>query len=324
MLIVFLLLVAQSEINTIVGSEIDSIEARKYHLFTDIVGFESARFSEEGDSVITTISFRPDTAARESTVTIDARSFSALRSYISNFRMIIEDREFRQSFVQTFPVGWPIVTRQEIDHLAGALKLSDCGATFCCLSGGCALGAYTAALLTRDTWVETTSVAVPCFIGHQSCLIEVPIIREFYTFDELPYAAGAAVGSGLGYLWARSQRRARDILSYAIGHDIVAFDHADFPITEAQVSAANRGTNEMLLGTLGLGLGLLGAGVTMSALYAPWADKIPDEPWQDDAIGIAVTVVSVTELAIIVNFFINKGRQLDRRATLERLQNRQD
>ena len=322
MLIVFFLFAAHLEINDIVGNEIDSIEARKYHLFTDIVDFGSARFSEAGDSVATTISFGPDSAARESTVTIDTRSFSALRSYISNFRTIIEDREFRRSFVQTFSVGWPIVSQQDIDRIAGALKDAGIKTAVCCMSGGCGLGAYAAALLARDITRDTIGMPVPCLVDGEMGCISIPVEIRRYSFSELSYLAGAGVGTGLGYLWARHQRRDRDILYRAIGHDIVAFDRADFPITEAQLAAANRGTNELLLGTLGITVGLLAAGVSAHILYQPWADMYAQEAWQDDAIAAAVILVSLTEIAIIANYSIRKGRQLDRRATIERLKAR--
>lgn len=323
MLTILFLLAAGVEINPIVGNEIDSIEARKYRLFTDIVDFGSARFSEAGDSVVTTISFGLDSAARESTVTIDARSFSALRSYIHNFRLIIEDREFRQSFVQTFPIGWPIVSPQDIDRVAGSFKEARLRTTACCMSGGCGLGAYTAALLTRNITTDTVGIPVPCLVGGEPGCISIPVAIRRYGFSELSYLAGAGVGSGLGYLLTTRQRDAREILSRAIGHDIVAFDRADFPITEADVAAANRGTNEMLLGTLGLAAGLLAGTVSAHVLSGPWADMYAQEDWQDDAIGGAVILVSLTEIAVIANYFIKKGRQLDRRATIERLKDRE-
>ncbi|MBE0432230.1 hypothetical protein IBX73_02050 [candidate division WOR-3 bacterium] len=326
MLIALSLLVAQLEINGIVGNEIDSLEAQKYHLFTDIPGFVSARFHEAGDSVAVALTFLQDGTAYDSVVTIDLDLFAALRSYIHNFRTIIEDREFRESFVQTFKIGWPVVSQRDIELVARASKRKRLHTTACCMSGGCGLGAYTSALLTRNITTDTVSMPVPCFVGGEPGCIFVPVEIRRYSFSELSYLAGAGVGTGLGYAWGRTQHRLRttDLLCRAIGHDIVAFDNADFPITEVQVAAAHRSTNELLLGTLGIGAGLLAAGVTAYVLHVPWADMYAKEAWQADAIGGAVILVSLTELAIIANYFIRKGRQLDRQAAIEWLKDRQN
>lgn len=322
MLTVFFLFAAGMEINPIVGNDIDSIEARQYHLFTDIVDFGSARFIEAGDSVAVELKLLKDGTVYDSTVIIDPDLFASLVSYIHNFRTIIEDREFRATFVQTFKIGWPIVSRQEIDRVAGSLKSTDYLATFCCMSGGCGLGAYASALLTRNITTDTVAMPVPCLVGGEVGCISIPLEIRRYSFSELSYLAGAGIGSGLGYAWAKHQSRTRDVLYRAIGGDIVGFDRADFPITEAQISAANRGTNEMLLGTLGLTVGLLAAGVSAHILYHPWADLHAQETWQDDAIAGAIILVSITEIAFIANYFIKKGQQLDRRATVERMENR--
>jgi hypothetical protein len=105
-------------------------------------------------------------------------------------------------------------------------------------------------------------------------------------------------------------------------HDIVTFDEKDFPITEQDIAQANRGTNEMLFGTLGLGAGLLGAGATAIVLHTPWADIHPEKQWHARAIDAAVVVICGVELVVITNYLLNKGRQLDRRATIERLKRR--
>jgi len=123
-------------------------------------------------------------------------------------------------------------------------------------------------------------------------------------------------------MWTKRQKTSNDVLCRAIGHGIIAFDDAEFPITEKQVAAANRGTNEALLGALGIGAGLLGAAGTLCALLSPWTDKHAEEEWQETAITAAAVVMSVTELTILSKFFINRGRQLDRQATIERLKSR--
>jgi hypothetical protein len=327
MLIALAILVAQAQlgINTIVGNDIDAVEARKYHLFTDIHGFVSARFSEAGDSVAVALTFREDGTVRDSVVTIDQDLFAALRSYIHNLRTIVEDREFRESFVQTFKIGWPVVAQRDIDLIARASKNERLQATTCCMTGGCGLGAYTSALLTRKITTDTLGMPVPCLVGGEPGCIFVPIEIRRYSYSELSYLAGAGFGTGLGYAWSRMQHRVRttDLLCRAIGHDILAFDNADFPITEAQVAAANRGKNELMLGTLGAGAGLLAAGITACVLYSPWADMLAREAWQGDALAGAVIVVSIAELSIIANYFIRKGQQLDRQATIERLRDRE-
>lgn len=327
MLALFFLILSPIEVCEIVGSRIDSLEAKKYHLFTDIDGFKSARFFESSDSIIVRLEYLINNTMHDSTVTIDPELVKSLGSYIHNFRMIIEDESFRLSFIETFTIGWPIISQADINRIVKSSTHKDVKTASCCMAGACALGAYSAALLTRDirTEVDTITLAAPCFIGSNggSCIfIPVPVERKIYSFDPAAYIVGATVGSGLGYVWAKHQFRSKHVLSMAIAHDIVAFDDRDFPITGQDITTAYTGTNEMLLGTLGLGAGLLGAGATAFGLLAPWADKHPEQQWHAGAIDAAVVVICGVELVIITNFFINKGRQLDRQATIERLRRR--
>ncbi len=326
MVFVLLYIFSQIEVNEIIGNRLDSLEANKYHLFTDIEGFESAEFLPHGDSVIVRLTRWDNDTLKDSTVVIDTAMLKSLHSYIRNFRMIIEDEHFRRTFAATFTVGWPIVSRKDIERTMASSRGERILNTVCCVTGGCALGAYGAALLTRDirTEIDTVGLPVPCLTGEGiGCtFIPVPIKRRYYDFSKATYVAGAGVGTATGYLWARKQAKSYDVLNRAIGRDIVAFDDEGIPITEKEVAAANRGKNEALLGTLGIVGGLLGATATMGALLLPWTDKNPEEPWQETAIISAAVAISFTEFIVLTRFFVNRGRQLDRKATVERLKRR--
>jgi hypothetical protein len=328
MMLIVLCVCAQLEINSMVGSEIDSLEAKKYHLFKDIEGFHSAQFTESGDSIIVSLQYLEQGIKKDSTVIIDHETTKSLGSYINNFRMIIEDEHFRETFVQTFKIGWPMVSQRDINRVTKSSTGDLIQNTACCMTGGCALGAYGAALLTRDIRTEVDTIGLPalCLTGEGiGCFfIPIQIEREYYSFSKAAYMAGAGVGSGLGYLWTKRQHKSCDVLCMAIGQDIVAFDNEGFPITEKEVAVANRGTNEALLGTLGIGGGLMGAGATLFALLSPWMDKHAEEEWQEKAITAAAVVLSATELMILSKFFVNKGRQIDRRATIDRLKHRKN
>lgn len=327
MLALFMLIVSQLQVNEIVGSCIDSLEARKYHIFTDIAGFQSAQFTKSEDSVIVSMEYIANDAMCDSSVTIDHEVFKSLDSYIRNFRMIIEDEDFRLSFVEAFKIDWPIVAQADIARIRKSSKEDRIKTTACCMTAACAIGAYSAALLTRDvrTEVDTAIVPAPCWTGTNGvgCIsIPVPVEHKIYTINPYAYVLGATAGSGLGYLWAKKQIRSKHVLAMAITQDIVAFDTQGFPITEQDISTANRGTSEILLGTVGLGTGLLGAGATAIVLLTPWSSMHADEQWHAGAITATVVVISVAELMIITNYLINKGRQLDRRATIEKLKQR--
>jgi hypothetical protein len=326
MLIILLCICSQIKINNIVGCQIDSLEARKYNLFTDIEDFISAQFSESGDSIIVRLQYLEQGIPKDSTVILDRETLKSLGSYINNFRMIIEDEHFRRTFVATFKIGWPIISQNDIDQVAASSRGEHIQKTVCCVTGGCALGAYSAALITRDirTEIDTVGLPMPCLTGEGigCAFIPLPIERKYYNFSEAAYVAGGGVGAGMGYLRVRKQMKSYEVLNRAISRNIVAFDDEEFPITEKEVAAANRGTNEVLLGTLGIGGGLLGATATLYVLLSPWIDKYPEERWQETAIMSAAVVISFAEFIVLARFFVNKGRQLDREATIERLKRR--
>ncbi len=327
MLALFMLILSQIQVNEIVGTSIDSLEAKKYHIFTDIEGFQSAQFFESDDSIVVRVEHLVNDTVRDSSVTIDHELFKSLSSYIRNFRMIIEDDVFRLSFIETFKIGWPIIAQADFERIRKSSNQDYIKATACCMTAACAVGAYSAALLTRDvrTEVDTAIVPAPCWSGTNGagCIsIAVPVERKIYSINPYAYALGATAGSGLGYLWAKKQIRSKHVLSMALTQDIVAFDAQDFPITEQDIHMANRGTNEMLLGTLGIGAGLLGAGATAYILFTPWSSMHAEEQWHAGAVTAAVLVVSVVEVVMITNYLINKGRQLDRQATIKKLKQR--
>ena len=327
MIVLLLTILSQVKVNEIVGSKIDSIEARKYQLFTDIEGFQSAQFLEKDDSFIVHLQYTMNDTVLDSSVIIDNELFKSLGSYINNFRMIIEDEAFRLSFIKAFKIGWPIIAQSDLERIMKSSTRARIRATACCMTGACALGAYSAALLTRDirTEIDTAIVPAPCLTANNGpgCIpIPVPVEREYYKFSPSAYVLGASIGSGLGYVWTKQQFKAQHVLSRAITHDIVAFDDQDFPITEKDISAAHRATNAALFATLGLGAGLLGASATALALLQPWADIHPEKQWHEQALIAAVVVISGVELLIITNFLCNQGKKLDRQATIERLRHR--
>ena len=325
MIVIFLLICSQLEINPAVGNEIDSSEAKQYHIFSDVNGFISAHFSETDDMMNTHMKIARDSTVTESTVVIDRDVFKALGYYITHFRMLVEDEIFRNNFVQAFEIGWPIISHEEIQTAARSQRKDKIITLSCCVTGGCALGAYAGALLARKirTEVDTLGIPLGCWAGNGGCTsIPVVVTRDYYRFNPLAYAGGAAIGSGLGYLLARHQNRSRRALSKAIAKDIVAFDNAGFPITEEDISISKRTTNELLFGSLGIVLALAGSSLTAAGLMAPWSDKIPEEPWQSDAISASVVAICCVEFYLITDFFLKKGQTLDRRATIERLKER--
>ncbi len=327
MIFLVFFLCTQIEVNDIVGFEINSIEARKYRLFTDIKEFEAAWFYRDDDSITVEIIRLQDGVRQDSTVSIDPETFKALNSYIRNHRLIVEDEQFRHSFIQTFRIDWPIVSRNEIEQAAKAASDSRRINTACCMTGACALGAYAAALLTRDIRTEhdTLAIGIPCWTGDNTwtCIgISVPITREYYSINPVSYIGGAAVGTGVGYFVSKKIYTPNQILFEALARDVVAFDHAGYPITEQEVITANKGTNEALFGTMGLAVGLAAAGVTTFFFYSPWSDKIAEKDWHSWAIEIPIIAISGTGLVVITRYLMKKGKQFDRRATIEKLKNR--
>ncbi len=321
-MLLVLCIFTQLEINTLVGSEIDSLEAKKYYLFRDIAGFVSAQLIESDDEMTVHMKIWRDQTVIDTVVAVDRNVFSALDSYTRNFRPIIEDENFRRTFVEEFKVDWPVISHDDIQAAARSLKGSRLLTTSCCITGGCALGAYAGALITRKTRTEIDTIGIPvgCWAGNGGCtFVPVEIIRKYYRINPLVYAGGAAIGSGLGYMWAKQHTESRQEIFDAIGRDIVTFDNAGFPITEQDVRYSKGTTNEMLFGSLGIVAGLVGSLATAVGLMAPWSDMEPEESWQQTAVNVPVIIICSVELYFIADFFLKKGKKLDRQATIENL-----
>lgn len=317
----------QIEVNDIVGFEINSLEARKYHLFTDIEDFKAAWFYEEDDSIIVEIIYIQDGVSQDSAVSIDPEIFKTLNSYIRNYRLIIEDEQFRISFIETFRIDWPIVSRQDIEQVVKSTKGRQLFNTACCMTGACALGTYAAAFLTRNvrTEIHMDTVLVPCLTGGNGwgCMTTtVPVVHKYYSINPAAYVGGAALGSGIGYLSSSKKYTPNQILFEALARDVVAFDYADYPITEQEIIEANKGTNEALFATLGLAAGFAGSAITAIALFSSWDNMEPDKDWYRWAVNVPIVLISGTEFVVITRYFLGKGRQFDRRATIERLKER--
>jgi hypothetical protein len=327
MIFLVFVIFTQIEVNDIVGFEINHLEARKYHLFTDIDEFQAAWFYKDDDSIIVEIIYLRDGIKKDSAVSIDPETFKALDSYIRNYRHILEDERFRLSFIETFRIDWPIVSRRDIETAVRAASNRQLVNTACCMTGTYALGAYTAALLSRNirTEIQIDTALVPCWTGDNGwgCLkTPVPVVYKYYSINPAAYIGGAALGSGIGYLANKKKYTSDQILFDAFAREIVAFDYAGFPITKQEINEANKGTNEVLLGTLGLGAGLVWFGASALLLYTPWSDMDPEERWHSWAVATPIVLISGTGLVVITRYFINKGRQFDRRATIERLKDR--
>jgi hypothetical protein len=325
MMLLVLCIFTQLEINAVVGSEIDSLEAKKYHLFRDIAGFVSAQFIESDDTITVHMKIWRDQTVIDTAVTIDRNVFNTLNSYIQNCRLIIEDDNFRRTFVEEFKVDWPIISHNDIQTAAKSLKGSRFLTTSCCITGGCALGAYAGALITRKTWTEVDTIGIPvgCWAGNGGCtFVPVEITRKYYRINPLVYAGSAAIGSGLGYMWAKHQSESHQVIFDAIGRNIIAFDNAGFPITEQDISYSKRTDNEMLFGSLGLVAGLAGSLATAVGLMAPWADMESEESWHQTAVNAPIIIICSVEFYFITDFFLKKGKKLDRQATIERLKDR--
>jgi hypothetical protein len=48
----------------------------------------------------------------------------------------------------------------------------------------------------------------------------------------------------------------------------------------------------------------------------------PEKKWHRWAVNVPIFLLSGTELVLITRYFLRKGRQFDRRATIERLKER--
>ena len=315
---------SQIELNNIVGYEIDSLEARKYRLFTDIDEFESARFYEYDDSIIVRMTYLKNGVSQDSAVSINPEIFKTLNSYIRNYRLIIEDEQFRISFIETFRIDWPIVSQNDIEQVVKSTRGRQLFNTACCMTGACALGAYAAAFLTRNirTEIHMDTVLVPCWTGGNGwgCMTTtVPVVYKYYSINPAAYVGGAALGSGVGYLASKKTYTPNRILFEALALDVVAFDHAGYPITEQEIIEANKGTNEALFATLGLAVGFAGSAITAIALLSSWTKMEPDKDWHRWAVNVPIILISGAELVVITRYFLGKGKQFDRRATIERL-----
>ncbi|UCG30451.1 MAG: hypothetical protein JSV53_00835 [candidate division WOR-3 bacterium] len=325
MMLIVLCVCGQLAVNSIVGSEIDSLEAKKYCLFCDIEDFISVHFTESENKITAHMSIMQNESVHDSAVSIEREAFDAMDYYIRNFRLIIQDENFRRAFIEEFEVGWPIISQKDVQKAAKELKNRQLITTSCCVTAGCATGAYAAALITRKvrTEVDTIGIPVGCWVGNGGCTsVPVVITRKFYKINPLATAGGAAIGAGLGYAWARQQSRSHEVLSEALGRDIIAFDNAGYPITEDDVKYAKKTANELLLGTLGVAVGLAGSFVTAVGLFSPWADMQSEESWHETAVYVPIAIICSAELYLITNFFLKKGQSLDRMATIEKLKAR--
>jgi hypothetical protein len=327
MIFLVLFFCTQIEVNDIVGFEINSLEARKYRLFSDIEEFESAWFYEEDDSIIVEITYLQNGVSQDSAVSINPEIFKTLNSYIRNYRLIIEDEQFRISFIKTFIIDWPIVSHNDIERVAKSMRGRQLFNTACCMTGACALGAYAAAFLTRNvrTEIHMDTVLVPCWTGGNGwgCMTTtVPVVYKYYSINPAAYVGGAALGSGAGYLASKKTYTPNRILFEALALDVAAFDHAGYPITEHEIIETNKGTNEALFATLGLAAGLAGSALTAIVLHSSWVDMEPDKDWYRWAVNVPILLISGTELVVITRYFLGKGKQFDRRATIETLKER--
>jgi hypothetical protein len=137
------------EINEIVGKVIDAGEAQYYRIFTDVPGFESARFVENGDSVLVEINFVIDSVHDARYQNIDTAVYASLDHYIKYFKRIIEDPEYRQRYIDKNVIGWPIVSPREIDEITRVLGDKTTLNNMNCMTSIASGSAYIGALLGR-------------------------------------------------------------------------------------------------------------------------------------------------------------------------------
>lgn len=289
----------------IVGKVIDAKEAEYYRIFSDVQGFETARFVEYGDSVLVEINTMIDSVHDTQYKNIDPKIYKTLNDYIKNFKSIIEYPDYGRRFVSEHVIGWPLVTQREIEEVTRILKDKRMLNITCCMSLIVPGSAYAGALIGKK---------VIGYAGSGDC-------GEMYNMimiDPGIFWGVTSAGTLGGYIF-NIERNKFNINETLIKKDILAFDQYQNPITIQDVRLEDRYTAKWIFGCLGLGLGCTGAVVTFYSLLAPYLFDMTSTDFDDKAIYVPIVTLSISELVLITKFGIEQGHKRDLKATIEKI-----
>ncbi len=114
----------------------------------------------------------------------------------------------------------------------------------------------------------------------------------------------------------------KNVFLNALTHNIVAFDDNGIPITLEEIEKENKGHYTVSIGALGI---ILGGSIVLAAMLTlsmPWVDLVPKTDWDDRAVSIPILVISGVSFWHFTKFAFEKGKELDRIATIERIRNK--
>jgi hypothetical protein len=291
------------KINDVVGKVIDANEAQYYRIFMDVPGFETARFMENGDSILVELNTAIDSVHDTQYRNIDKKIFTALVDYIRDFERIVEEPAYRNIYINKHLIGWPLVSQNEIDTailLRNNKRMHD---IFCCMS-----------------------CIIPGSASIGSCLGQT-VIETYYDdcggysiYKINPYIFGAvtATGTGGGYLLASSLNRA-NVYDRLLKKGILAFDGYRQPITVEDCEIMGNMTNQFIFGCTGLVVSSIATIVTFAFIATPYLGNKPNTVWDGIMVWVPIASFSFSELITITKFGVDLGEKQDRKATIERI-----
>jgi hypothetical protein len=286
------------EINDIVGKVIDAREAQYYRIFTDVPGFESARFVDNGDSILIELNTAIDSVHDTQYRNIDKKIYGSLDRYIKYFKRIIEDPKYRQRYIGEHAIGWPIISQREINEITRNLNDKIKVNNMNCMTSIASGSAYLGALFGRRILYD----AGGC------------ITIYVYSINPCIFGSVTAAGTMAGYFLMPKMDQNK-IKNEALKKDILAFDLYQKPITIRDYKTEGNSTNQCIYGGAGCLVGLVASTFTLAILGAPWLFYEGDSDWDVVMTVAPMVIFSVSELAAIIKFFNGQGRK----ATIEKI-----
>ncbi|MEO0107360.1 MAG: hypothetical protein ABIL46_08535 [candidate division WOR-3 bacterium] len=303
--------------------EIDRGEAEFYRLFTDVDSFISAKFYSVEDSIQILFSYIAKGDTVDSLVNVSKSVFEVLQFYQKNFYKIITDLNFRKEFIKNYEIDWPIISTKDLAKDKKTALLSAFFNSACCITGTGATGAYIGALVGRSIQKETGYI--PCGSQEYSCMI--PYEYYSYTLNKTKYYTGVGIGIAGGTIASKMlyfKNWKKNVLFNTLAHDVVAFDDNGIPITKNEVDREFRGQYTVGFGMLGI---VIGGSLTLAEillLTKPWFDLTPKTDWDEKAVTIPILLISGASFWHFTKFTIEKGKELDHLATIERIKQKRN
>jgi hypothetical protein len=290
------------DVNEVVGKAIDADEAQYYRIFTDVPEFESARFVENGDSILVEINTLNGDVHETRYRNIDSASYVAIDRYIKYFQRIVEDPPYRRRFIENNKIGWPVLSEREFAMTARTLNDRRTFNNTNCMTSISSGSAYAGGLLGR----RVTRVVSGCTYTY------------YYSVNPLTCIGVTAGGTLAGYL-VMPKEDASKAIDLALQKDILAFDLYQRPITAGDCLREKNNFNQNACTGMGTILGLISSAATFYLMAIPYFFYSPNTDW-DMAMTIAPMVVfSISELTAIINFSNEHGNKEDIKATIEKI-----